>query len=170
MFAPMDDATRTLTEAFAERYSLPKYRLRVIDGADAGREKVFDQRLIYVGSAPDNDLVLEDASVSRNHLKIEGEPIAVQERAPLPHRLVQQHPEAVGGDQALRLPRAGERGGPGAVGDVVEDAAGPREVRGHPGGELGVGGDRRDGRDDHSSGMEELTTSKCGALVHAKSP
>ena len=80
MFATMDDATRTLTEAFAERYSLPKYRLRVIDGADAGREKVFDQRLIYVGSAPDNDLVVEDPSVSRNHLKIEGERLGYRVR------------------------------------------------------------------------------------------
>lgn len=66
--------TRTLTAAtFAERYTLPKYRLRVLSGPDAGLEKVFDRRLVYVGTAPDNDLVLDDPSVSRNHLKIDGE-------------------------------------------------------------------------------------------------
>ncbi|MFZ4577212.1 MAG: sigma 54-interacting transcriptional regulator [Myxococcota bacterium] len=67
-------ATRTLTSAaFADRYTLPKYRLRVTGGPNAGLERVFDRRLVYIGSAPDNDLVLDDASVSRNHLKIEGE-------------------------------------------------------------------------------------------------
>ena len=66
--------TRTLTAAtFAERYTLPKYRLRVLSGPNAGLEKVFDRRLVYVGSAPDNDLVLDDPSISRNHLKIDGE-------------------------------------------------------------------------------------------------
>ncbi len=70
----MDAATRTLTAAaFADRYTLPKYRLRVINGPDAGLEKIFDRRLVYVGSAPDNDFVLDDPSVSRNHLKIDGE-------------------------------------------------------------------------------------------------
>ncbi len=69
----MEQATRTLTEALADRYTLPKYRLRVLNGAAAGSESIFDRRLIYVGSAPDSDLVLEDSSVSRNHLKIEGE-------------------------------------------------------------------------------------------------
>ena len=67
-------ATRTLTAAaFAERYTLPKYRLRVLGGPNAGLERVFDRRLVYIGSAPDNDFVLDDPSVSRNHLKIDGE-------------------------------------------------------------------------------------------------
>jgi DNA-binding NtrC family response regulator len=70
----MPAATRTLTSAtFAERYTLPKYRLRVIGGPGAGLERVFDRRLVYIGSAPDNDFVLDDPSVSRNHLKIDGE-------------------------------------------------------------------------------------------------
>ncbi len=69
----MVDATRTLTSALPERYSLPTYRLRVLDGPGAGTERVFDRRLAYVGSAPDNDLVLEDGAVSRTHVKIEGE-------------------------------------------------------------------------------------------------
>lgn len=71
---PPMQPTRTLTSAtFAERYTLPKYRLRVLSGPDAGLERTFDRRLVYIGSAPDNDLVLEDPSVSRNHLKIDGE-------------------------------------------------------------------------------------------------
>lgn len=70
----MQPATRTLTAAtYAERYTLPKYRLRVLSGPNSGLEKVFDRRLVYIGSAPDNDFVLDDASVSRNHLKIDGE-------------------------------------------------------------------------------------------------
>ncbi|MSP91906.1 MAG: sigma 54-dependent Fis family transcriptional regulator [Myxococcales bacterium] len=70
----MQSATRTLTAAtFAERYTLPKYRLRVTAGPSAGLERVFDRRLVYIGSAPDNDLVLDDPSVSRNHMKIDGE-------------------------------------------------------------------------------------------------
>ena len=75
MFPAMQPAaTRTLTAAaFAERYTLPKYRLRVLGGPNAGLERVFDRRLVYVGSAPDNDFVLDDPSVSRNHLKIDGE-------------------------------------------------------------------------------------------------
>jgi DNA-binding NtrC family response regulator len=69
----MQDATRTLTSALAEHFILPRLRLRVVSGPSAGAEANFDRRLIYVGSAPDNDLVIEDASVSRTHLKIEGE-------------------------------------------------------------------------------------------------
>jgi DNA-binding NtrC family response regulator len=70
----MQLATRTLTAATnAEHYTLPKYRLRVTTGPNAGLERVFDRRLAYIGSAPDNDLVLDDPSASRNHLKIDGE-------------------------------------------------------------------------------------------------
>ena len=46
----MQHATRTLTAAaFAERYTLPKYRLRVLSGPNAGLERVFDRRLVYIG-------------------------------------------------------------------------------------------------------------------------
>lgn len=69
----MSDATRTLTSAFAERYTLPKFRLRVLSGPRAGMDRVFDKRLCYIGSAPDNDLILDDTSVSRTHVKLEGE-------------------------------------------------------------------------------------------------
>ncbi|HAN32685.1 MAG TPA: sigma-54-dependent Fis family transcriptional regulator [Myxococcales bacterium] len=69
----MTFSTQTLTAASPERYSLPAFQLRLLDAAIEQGPKRFDQRVIYVGSAPDNDLVIDDVSVSRNHLKIEGE-------------------------------------------------------------------------------------------------
>ena len=61
--------TQTLAaESAPERINIQKYRLL----ADNGREKVFDRRLIYVGSAPDNHFVLDgDPTISRVHCKIE---------------------------------------------------------------------------------------------------
>ncbi|MCB9738087.1 MAG: sigma 54-interacting transcriptional regulator [Deltaproteobacteria bacterium] len=68
----MHDATRTLTSAMPERFALPQLRLGVVGGRGTP-PTTFDRRLLYVGSAPDNDVVVEDLSVSRTHLKIEGE-------------------------------------------------------------------------------------------------
>ena len=73
MVRGMSHATRTLTAATPERYSLPAFQLRVLEGSLAGEAQRFDQRVVYIGSAPDNDFVVDDTSVSRNHLKIEGE-------------------------------------------------------------------------------------------------
>ncbi|MBI5609068.1 MAG: FHA domain-containing protein [Deltaproteobacteria bacterium] len=58
---------------YAERYTLPTFRLRVVSGPDAGLEATFARRAIVVGSGPDCDLVLVDASVSRHHLRIVGD-------------------------------------------------------------------------------------------------
>jgi len=70
----MDHVTHTLLDQVQpETYVLPKCRLRAISGRGLGRERVLDRRLSYVGSAPDNDLVVEDPSVSRTHFKIEGD-------------------------------------------------------------------------------------------------
>ncbi len=53
---------------------LSKVKL-VLDGADGGvREYIFDQDVITVGAAPGNDLVVEDARVSREHCRIVHEP------------------------------------------------------------------------------------------------
>ena len=68
----MHDATRTLTSALPERLTLPRLRISVVGGRGTA-PTVFERRLLYVGSAPDNDVVVGDSSVSRNHLKIEGE-------------------------------------------------------------------------------------------------
>lgn len=58
---------------YAERYTLPTFRLRVASGPDAGKEHVFAKRAIVVGSGPDCDFVLRDPSASRHHLRIVGE-------------------------------------------------------------------------------------------------
>ncbi len=58
---------------YAERYTLPTFRLRVVSGPDAGTEATFSRRAVVIGSGPDCDLVLADASVSRHHLRIVGE-------------------------------------------------------------------------------------------------
>jgi hypothetical protein len=45
-------------------------RVRVSDGPDAGREAVSDGRELSIGTAPDNQLVLTDPTVSRRHLAV----------------------------------------------------------------------------------------------------
>lgn len=66
----MQTATLTLTQAaYAERYTLPVLRIYTKDGG----EWLLRQRAIAVGSAPDNDIVLDDGAVSRVHLEIVGE-------------------------------------------------------------------------------------------------
>jgi DNA-binding NtrC family response regulator len=49
---------------------LPRCKLVVLKGADAGRELVVDRDLIRVGQAPENDLTLTDKTVSRRHFEI----------------------------------------------------------------------------------------------------
>ncbi|MFT5429800.1 MAG: DNA-binding NtrC family response regulator [Myxococcota bacterium] len=68
----MSDETGTQTIAAdlaPEKLTLRKYWLRSKDG----REQVFDRRLIYVGSAPDNHFVVDDPTASRVHAKIEAD-------------------------------------------------------------------------------------------------
>ena len=53
---------------------LRKYRLEVQPGsADAGRRVQVDSRVATVGTSPDNDLVLDDSTVSRFHCRIEAD-------------------------------------------------------------------------------------------------
>jgi two-component system response regulator GlrR len=66
----MQTATLTLTQAaYAERYTLPVLRLYTTDGAEWQPR----QRVITIGTAPDNDVVVTDGSVSRHHMEIVGE-------------------------------------------------------------------------------------------------
>ena len=58
---------------FAERFTLPTFRMRVVSGPDAGQEAVFAKRTVLVGSSPDCDFPLTDAATSRQHLRIVGE-------------------------------------------------------------------------------------------------
>ena len=53
--------------AVAEDVEFQRYRF-VLPG---GQEHAFGQRLIHIGSAPDNDLVIEDPTVSRIHARLE---------------------------------------------------------------------------------------------------
>jgi DNA-binding NtrC family response regulator len=67
-------ATQTLAAAsYSERWTLPRFRLRVLSGPAAGQEQTFARRQVYVGTAPDCDFVVADPSVSRTHLRIDGE-------------------------------------------------------------------------------------------------
>lgn len=66
----MQTATLTLTQAaYAERYTLPVLRIYT----KGGGEWLLRQRAIAIGSAPDNDIVLDDGAVSRHHFEILGE-------------------------------------------------------------------------------------------------
>jgi len=49
---------------------LPRCALVVLSGKERGRERVIAGDLFRVGKAPDNDLVLDDATVSRAHCEI----------------------------------------------------------------------------------------------------
>lgn len=63
-----DTKTRTIhLENSPESLTLHKYTLRVGNA----QARTYDRRLIYVGSAPDNALVLSNETVSRVHCKIE---------------------------------------------------------------------------------------------------
>ena len=50
--------------------SLRKAKLAVLDGPDAGKELVVDRDIIKVGQKEDNDLVINDKTVSRHHFEI----------------------------------------------------------------------------------------------------
>ncbi|MCA9522944.1 MAG: sigma 54-dependent Fis family transcriptional regulator [Myxococcales bacterium] len=66
--------TQTLAyEVQSESIKLKKYTLVVQQGPNQGLKRQFDRRLIYVGSSPDVALPLDDSTVSRHHLKIEGD-------------------------------------------------------------------------------------------------
>ena len=53
---------------------LRKYALEVLAGSpEAGRRIEVDRRVATIGSSPDNDLVLDDATVSRFHCRIEAD-------------------------------------------------------------------------------------------------
>ena len=51
-----------------------KVRLMVSDQSSGVREYIFDQDVITIGSAPENDLVIADPRISREHCKIVHEP------------------------------------------------------------------------------------------------
>jgi transcriptional regulator with GAF, ATPase, and Fis domain len=50
--------------------ALPGAKLEVVEGPDQGRAVTACARVVRVGKAPDNDLVLSDESVSRHHCEV----------------------------------------------------------------------------------------------------
>lgn len=55
----------------AERLSFRKYTLEVRGGQGPQSRRTFDQRVVYLGSSPDNRFVVDDPAVSRQHCRIE---------------------------------------------------------------------------------------------------
>ena len=85
--APLgSDATVTLSSlnlsraTLAERYTLPQFRLRVTGGPDQGKQAVFAQRVVVIGTSADADFVLTDAATSREHIRITGDRVGYRLR------------------------------------------------------------------------------------------
>ena len=67
--------TRTVyLEANLERLKAPRFDLLVQKGANKGENLSWEGLTLRVGAAPDNDLVLDDSTVSRHHFRIELDP------------------------------------------------------------------------------------------------
>ena len=65
----MSDGPETqLASGALEELRFQRYRLSLPNG---GASRLFDGRLIYLGSAPDNDFVVDHATVSRTHARLE---------------------------------------------------------------------------------------------------
>lgn len=66
------DATEELNERF-DWVSLQRFRVQVMAGSGAPTEVVSDGEELSIGSAPGNDMVLDDSAVSRHHCAITSE-------------------------------------------------------------------------------------------------
>lgn len=74
---PLGDGHKTRTvymESHLERLEAPRFELTVAKGPNKGESIVCEGLSLRVGAAPDNDLILDDATVSRHHLRIELDP------------------------------------------------------------------------------------------------
>ena len=68
---PFDSPTRTqLVAGRPGLITFPKFRLKVLDGPEKGRDVVIDRRRATIGAASGNELVLSDKSASRIHCEI----------------------------------------------------------------------------------------------------
>jgi DNA-binding NtrC family response regulator len=65
------DQTQVLSGPSQKPLILKKARFKVTKGRDAGKEMVLQKALISIGTLPENDLVLTDATVSRKHAVVE---------------------------------------------------------------------------------------------------
>ncbi len=62
--------TQLLTDDASGLLVQRSFRLRIASGPDQGKEHTLDEGTTMVGTHPDNDFVLADATVSRHHLEI----------------------------------------------------------------------------------------------------
>src|SRR5690606_14530640 len=68
----MSDVTRTVfLDSGEQKLELQRYKLSIVDGANAGDVSTWEGRRITLGSSPDNDVVLDDPTISRVHATIE---------------------------------------------------------------------------------------------------
>ena len=73
--------TQTLAQEYtSESLTLKKYSLSVRTGPNQDMLRLFDRRLIYVGSSPDVAFPLDDPTVSRHHVKIEADRVGYRIR------------------------------------------------------------------------------------------
>jgi DNA-binding NtrC family response regulator len=68
------DQTQILSGPSQRPLVLKKARFKVTNGKDAGKELVLQKTLVSIGTLPENDLVLTDATVSRKHAVVEERP------------------------------------------------------------------------------------------------
>ena len=70
---PMSDATRTIfLDGGDQQLELQQYRLHVVDGEHDDEQEIdCESARALIGSAPKNDLVLDDPAISRVHAEIE---------------------------------------------------------------------------------------------------
>lgn len=62
--------TKVVKEEAVTTLTIPKCKLVVLEGADKGRELILNKTAINVGTKTNNDLVIIDETVSRNHFEI----------------------------------------------------------------------------------------------------
>ena len=72
--ANKSDQTQVLSGPGQKPLILKKACFKVTKGKDAGKEMVLQKALISIGTLPENDLVLTDATVSRKHAVVEERP------------------------------------------------------------------------------------------------
>ena len=68
------DQTQVLSGPSQKQLILKKARFKVTGGRDAGKEMVLQKTHVSIGTLPENDLVLTDATVSRKHAVVEERP------------------------------------------------------------------------------------------------
>jgi DNA-binding NtrC family response regulator len=68
------DQTKVITGQGQKPLILKKARFKVNKGRDAGKEMVLQKAHVSIGTLPENDLVLTDATISRRHAIVEEKP------------------------------------------------------------------------------------------------